>query len=226
MPGLLRNSLDKIVTVYFSGVTAQKFEYAGQTYRPKIINVSPLLFRGTTCPMACGGCCFRFVHLYLPTDPMPESPHLRPEVINFNGVSRQLVVDRQDDHDDHFCRHLIKPTGRCGIHGEHPFTCDFELIRFTHQDHRVDIATRLFGRGWSYLRTTGQVGAQCDVLPVSEKHRDDAARKLKRLKEWTDYWSLETHLPQVIDWVERGPHETPLVIHPGKRTLLFYAKTT
>jgi hypothetical protein len=83
----------------------------------------------------------------------------------------------------------------------------------------VDIATRLFGRGWSYTRTTGQVGAQCDLLPVSEKTRDDAARKLTRLKEWSDYFGLATRLPEIIDWVKTGPHNTPLVLRPRGSTL-------
>ncbi len=219
MPGLQTNSLDKIAKVYFAGVTAEPFEYHGETFRPKEVYVSPHIFRGTTCPSACGGCCFRFSLAYLPSDPHPESEHLLPATVQCNGVLRQLLVDPQQDHDDHFCRHVNKKDGRCGIHGFHPFTCDFELIRFTHQPHRVDIATRLFGRGWSYTRITGQTGSLCDLLPPSDKHRDDAARKLKRLKEWADYFKLVTHLPRIIAWVESGPHSEPLHIVPGKQTL-------
>lgn len=220
MPGLYRNSLDKIVETYFAGVTAQEFTYNGKTFKPKEIHVSPQIFRGTTCPMACGGCCFKFSLNFLPTDPHPDSPFIKERLFVVNGVEKPLLVDRQDDHEDHFCRHLVKSTGRCGIHGSHPMSCRFELIRFTTQPHRVDIGTRLFGRGWSYVRSSGQIGAQCDILPPSEKHRDSAVEKLEQLLQWSDYWELKTHLPRIIEWVSSGPREDALVIKPGTHSLL------
>lgn len=216
MPGLRTNSLDKIVEVYFAGVTAQPFPYNGKIFQPKEVHVSPMIFRGATCPMSCGGCCFKFTLVYLPSDPQPTG--LAEVLEEVNGVKRPVFVDGQADNDGSKCRHLIKANGRCGIHGIHPFTCDFELIRFTHQDARVDIATRGFGRGWSYTRTTGQTGAICDILPASEKHKDDAVRKLTRLQEWTDYFGLVTHLPRIIEWVRTGPRDVPLHIVNGKST--------
>lgn len=218
MPGLQTNSLDKVVGVYLSGVTRVPFEYAGTIYQPKEVHVSPHIFRGTTCPMGCGGCCFRFSLVWLPEDPRPDN--LALEEVTVNGVRAPVYVDRQPENEGHFCKHLQRNTGLCGIHGVHPFTCDFETIRFTHQTHRVDIANRLFGRGWSYTRVTGQVGAQCDLLPASTVHRDSAVRKLKRLEQWADYFHLPTHLPAMIEWVALGPHDEPLVLRPGHLSLL------
>lgn len=223
MPGLQTNSLDKIVKIYFAGVASKPFEYNGEIYTPKKVVVSPLIFRGMTCPMACGGCCFKFSLVWLPLEPKPYLT-VEKDLVTVNGVERYVYIDRQAANTDHFCTHLQKKDGRCGIHGQHPFTCDFELIRFVHQADRVDIATRPFGRGWSYERVTGQKGALCDVLPPSEKHRDDAVRKLWRLKQWADYFELPTHLPRILDWVRSGPHDDPLVINPTTQSILELVK--
>lgn len=219
MPGLQVDTLDKIVKVYFAGVIAKAFRYENETFHPKKIVVSPLIFRGTTCPMTCGGCCFKFSLVWIPGEPKDYGPDVIRQTVSVNGVDRELFVDLQEGNSDHFCQHLIKKNGLCGIYRNRPFSCDFELIRFIHQRDHVDIATRLFGRGWSYTRVTGQTGAMCDVLPASPKHRDDAARKLKRLKEWTDYFELETYLDRIIAWVESGPHDEPLVIDPRIRPI-------
>lgn len=219
VPGLQIDTLSKIVKIYFAGVISQEFEYQGEVFRPKKITVSPLIFRGTTCPMTCGGCCFRFSLVWLPGEPKDLGPAVERVLITVNGVERWLYVDPQQDHKDHFCRHLNKTNGLCGIYPNRPFSCDFELIRVVHTDRTVNIATRQFGRGWSYTRVTGQKGALCHILPVSPERVADAARKLRRLQEWTDYFALKTHLPQIIRWVETGPHEVPLVIRPGTRSL-------
>ena len=212
------DSFDKIVGTYFAGVATEEFTYKSKLYAPKTIRVSPGIFRGTTCPAGCGGCCFRFALLWLQSDILPTAGDLRPRTVSFNGHTYLLYTDPQTDHDQHFCRH-VDQAGRCGIHGRHPFTCDFELLRFTHQKERVMINTRLFGRGWQFTRITGQKGALCDYLPVSDFHRDEAARKLRRLWDWTHYFGLKTRLPEIIEWVDNGPHTTPLVLQPHSKSL-------
>jgi hypothetical protein len=184
--------------------------------------VSPHIFRGATCPMGCGGCCFKFSLVYLPSDPKPDG--LREVLEEVNGVKMPVFVDTQENNHGHFCRHLQLDSGLCGIHGVHPFTCDFETIRFTHQEHRVDIANRLFGRGWSYTRVSGQVGAQCDLLPPSGEHRDSAVRKLTRLMQWADYFLLPNHLPEIIEWVSKGPHDVPFHRKPQHRTIMDFIR--
>lgn len=219
MPGLLVDTLDKIIGVYFAGVTAEPFTYNGKTFLPKKVHVSPHIFRGSTCPRGCGGCCFRFSLVWMPGEPKDLGPGVGQVRAVVNGIERALYADLQTDHKDHFCRHLLKASGLCGIHGKHPFSCDFELIRFIHQEGRCDIAVRPFGRGWSYKRVTGQTGALCDMLPPTPARRDDAVRKMKRLQEWTDYFQLKTHLPKIISWLTMGPHDVALVLDPRTRPL-------
>jgi hypothetical protein len=62
------DSVDKIVTVYLASVCKKQIHYKGRIYTPKPLTVSPLIFRGFTCPANCGGCCPRFTLDYLPSD--------------------------------------------------------------------------------------------------------------------------------------------------------------
>src|SRR5688572_14476998 len=119
------DSVDKIVTSYFSCVAAEPFTYKGKTYSPKPLRVSPLLFRGYTCPAGCGACCTRFSLDYLP-EPVEKHPYvLAKRMVEFDGRHIEIWSDGQDDHQDHHCRNLRKNDGRCQIHGTHPFSCDF-----------------------------------------------------------------------------------------------------
>ncbi len=231
-----KDSFDKIVTAYFAVVTKEPFEYKGKRYDPKDIQVSPAIFRGFSCPSNCGGCCSRFTLDYLPDiDPAPSDSVLRsfdtelvPREVHFNGSRFTLRSNVQADHTDHHCRFLNKrdgqvqqhrpdvELGRCLVHGSQPFTCDFELLRFsiTASPSRPNyINQRLYGRGWQLLRHDNETrGALCEMTPVTPEWVADIARRLKRLKDWTDYFELDTHLPQIIAWVERGPHNQPLLI--------------
>jgi hypothetical protein len=203
------NSLDKIIGTYFAGVTAESFTYKDVVYQPKPLIVSPDIFRGFTCPAQCGGCCFHFSLEYLPQESRPYE--MSAYDVNFSGWAVPMFHDVQDDHDDHFCRNLDKKTGRCGIHGKHPFSCDFELLRFTHFEDKAILSTRLYGRGWAFTRIDGTKRAMCEIIPGDRKIYDDIYRRLTRLKEWTDHFQLKTHLPSVLKWVKSGPHQTPLV---------------
>jgi hypothetical protein len=57
-------------------------------------------------------------------------------------------------------------------------------------------------------------GALCEwySAPCDDEWKADVVRKLKRLQEWTDHFGLRTCLPEVIAYVESGPHSDPLVI--------------
>ena len=63
--------IDKIVTRYFACVTGEEFTYKGKTYKPRPLRISPLIFRGYTCPAVCGACCTRFSLDYLPQERHP-----------------------------------------------------------------------------------------------------------------------------------------------------------
>jgi len=114
--------------------------------------------------------------------------------------------DKQDEHDDHFCRYLDKQTAYCTVYPSRPFHCDFELIRvFSSTGDRPNLLTQQnFGRGWQFLRIDGKRGASCMITPRTPESVDEVLRKLKRLKEWTDHFGLETWLDEIIDWIASG----------------------
>ena len=118
------------------------------------------------------------------------------------------------------CSKLDLPTGNCNIHGKHPFSCDFEILRVVAQENIRYLNNRFFGRGWSYTKVVdGTKGAACELYPATEEGREETIRKLKRLQEWTDYFELETHLPKVIDWLQEIPldHKKNAVFYPEPR---------
>lgn len=206
------NSIDKIVTTYFAGVCSEPFNYRGKAYIPKQIRVSPLIFRGFTCPPKCGGCCPRFSLEYLPSEMRPSENDHQEYGVLINGRTIFMTHDAQDDHDSHFCRNLDQSTGRCGIHGLHPFHCDFELIRFRHSDDQVQIMQALFSRGWNFKRIDGERGSLCEMIPLDPAWQKDLIRRMKRLKQWAEHFRIETHMDSIIGWCETGPHDEPLII--------------
>lgn len=198
------DSIDKIVSSYFAAITRKSFCYKGKNYEPKDLIVSPLLFRGFTCPENCGGCCPRFSLDYLPDETQPYG--LEERIVEFDGKQIPIYSDEQTDHQDHHCRNLRRDDGRCGIHGKQPFSCDFELIRCIHFDDKTVLTQKLFGRGWAFLRTDGERGARCEMTPVSKETVAEVIRKLKRLKQWAEHFKLIHCLDTVIEWAELGPH--------------------
>lgn len=193
------DSFEKIVK-YFSVVTKQSFTFRKITYNPKPLNVSVLLFRDATCPPNCGGCCPRFSLDYLPKEDYPEHTEIRE--IEFNGKIYLLRSDLQKDNKRHFCRHLNK-EGRCNIYSVRPFTCEFELIRTLVFSTKPNIIlTRLYGRGWNMLRIDGERGALCTITPITEASFNNSIGKLKRLQMWSDYFEIETKIPDVLNWAE------------------------
>jgi hypothetical protein len=125
--------------------------------------------------------------------------------------------------------------GRCNIHGQQPFSCDFELIRFDtaevetliqignekKNEFKNEITLEKFGRGHLFKRVDGGRGALCDILPETTGTWRDVIRKLKRLREWAEYFNLETCMSCIIDWAENGYHNVPLVIPPDKKIVEF-----
>lgn len=204
----LADSVDKIVTVYLASVCSHAFVYKGRLYRPKPLRVSPLIFRGFTCPQGCGGCCPRFTLDYLPSEQRPY--RLERREVEIDGRAVEVYTDTQAENREHFCRNLDRVTGRCGIHGRHPFSCDFELIRFINFAERVDLNQKLFGRGWAMRRIDGGRGSLCEMLPSDESTVREVVRKLRRLREWADHFGVRTRLAEIIQWAEAGPRNDPL----------------
>lgn len=121
-----------------------------------------------------------------------------------------MFEDPQDDSESIHCRHLNLEDGRCGIHGVHPFSCDFELIRFTHHLDRVYVGTRFYGRSWNMLRIDGSRGALCTLTPTADV--ESVVRRLKRLKKWAEYFEIESCVDKIISYAETGPHSKELMI--------------
>lgn len=223
-----RDSLDKIIGTYFACVNAEPFTYKGHEYGVKPLRVSPDIFRGYTCPAICAGCCVRFSLDYLPTERHPHALALEQRHVNVNGKDFLVWSDMQKDHDDHYCRNVSKETGRCAVHGRHPFSCDFELIRFLEaQDTKIRtrnpksgipkarynmLTQKLYGRGWNMLRVDGVRGARCEMTPVTKETTAEVVRKLKRLQKWMDYFEVSSRLDKIIKWAETGPHLYPLYV--------------
>jgi Fe-S-cluster containining protein len=191
------DSFDKIVH-YFACVTTQPFTYKNKEYDVKLLHVSPGIIRGYKCPGNCGGCCQKFTLDYIPQE--NPSVQCKERIVEFNGKQYSLLTDLQKDNKTDRCRYLNKEDGRCNTYETRPFTCDFELIRFMGRKEKNHVTNRLFGRGWNMARVDGLRGAKCEITPADEESRKDTIRKLYRLKEWSDYFGLETKLPTVIAW--------------------------
>jgi len=208
----LLDSVDKIVSVYLAAVCKEEFTYRNIRYGPRPLSVSPLLFRGFTCPPRCGGCCPRFSLDYLPAEEHPYP--LTRRSVSVNGREVEFWSDLQRDHSDYHCRNLDPATGRCGIYERRPFSCDFELIRFIHRQQDAILTQKLFGRGWAMLRVDGERRALCEMTPATAWTTSEVVRKLGRLRLWADHLGVVTWLDEIIAWVETGPHDSPLRLPP------------
>lgn len=199
----IRDSVDKVVEIYIASVCSEPFVYKSKLFQPKPLIVSQGIFRGYTCPPMCGGCCPRFSLDYLPSEAKPENVLRR--TVSINNTEFVIYSDMQTDHDSHHCRNLSMSDGRCNIHALRPFSCDFELIRFMRfEDKPNRVTTRLFGRGWNMLRVDGERGAKCEITAKDLKSRADTIRKLRRLKDWCDYFEIESKVQEIINWANLG----------------------
>jgi hypothetical protein len=200
------DSVDKIVESYFQVVTREDFTYRGKEYKAKALQVSPTLLRGFTCPEACGACCTRFSLDYLPSEKRPKGTKKR--TVLFNDQEIILHSNLQEDHNMRECGMLSwTGSGRCTIHGKHPFTCDFELIRtsvFSSPNRPNILGQRLYGRGWNMLRVDGERGALCTMTKPTPDSIKEVIRKLNRLKKWTDHFGINTWIPQIKYCISQG----------------------
>lgn len=209
------DTIDKVVN-YFHSVTNEPFDYKGETYEPMVLQVSPNLLRGFTCPAMCGGCCPKFSLDYIDSEPKPYD--IPSRVIRFNSKDVVIWSDMQKEpSSDGKCHNLNRENGRCNIHGMQPFSCDFELVRFrVYTKLGKSLALNsLFGRGWAMKRVDGGRGALCEIIPPSPETVADVRRKMVRLKEWTDHFGLNnTKLPDIISWIDRSGNMPYSMIKP------------
>jgi len=203
MPAHL-DSIDKIVSSYFSLITLVPYTYKGRVTTPRALQASPLLFRNLVCPAHCGACCPRFSLDYLPNETRPE--FLTPRLIAFDDREIVVMSDRQLDRaGEYFCRHLIRETARCAIHDHNPFSCDFEIIRaltFDDASHPHRLSTQAFGRAWNMKRIDEQRGAMCGIEEGFERARGEVVRKLSRLADWADHFGIRHRARDVVAWAQ------------------------
>jgi Fe-S-cluster containining protein len=210
------DTVDKIIRSYFTAVTSTPFTYKGVEYQPQTLVVSPLVWRGYTCPPKCGGCCGVFTLDYLPSEAQP--PHTVRRHIDFNDERVVVYTEVPRPAESEMvgkCHYLRVADGRCKIHDHNPFSCDFELTRFFHPGERGKfyIRTQLYGRGWNMKRVDGDRGALCEITPVDTASWRDSLRKLRRLQEWTNHFGLTTRLPAILEWGAAGPTQEPLIFN-------------
>lgn len=218
------DSVSKIVERYLSAVTLEPFTYNGKTYQPKKLRVGPGIFvRRMTCVEKCGACCLKFSLDYIEKELSALTQESRSRLVsrqvNFNtGVA--IWSDPQIDNDQYQCRHLNMVTGRCGIHLSHPFSCDFELLRFYHFKDEADrLDHRPFGRGWAMKRIDGERGALCEWRDQAcdSDWIADVCRKLNRLEDWCVHFGIKSSISRIVEWVKRGPHTHPLIVGPDTK---------
>jgi Putative zinc- or iron-chelating domain len=200
------DSIDKIVGSYFQCVVIEPFTYKSKSYSPKPLRVSPLLFRNLDCVAKCGACCPRFSLDYLPEEEKPNIPLQERQIQLSSSTSNdpiKIFSNMQANNHDHFCINLDKVSGLCRIHGVHPFSCDFEIIRaFIHKDDPNRISTQQYGRGWNMLRIDGERGTLCGIYGGFDTARVEVKRKLLRLKMWVDHFKLENRINTILTWVD------------------------
>lgn len=209
-----QDTVEKIITRYFVSVSRKYFEYKGKVYEPKPLIMTKSLVRDYTCPEGCGACCKAYSLDWLPSEKRPDGYQAEVRDIELNGKKYPMYSDTQKERVGDYCRNLNLDNGRCMIHDAHALGCDFELIRFIVGAEQNYLRTSLFGRGWNMMRVDGSKGSKCDIVPATEKTLVNILRKLDRLKLWTDYFELDTHLPDIIDWVKRGNYSDRLVLLP------------
>lgn len=218
------DSFSKIANTYFAAITTQPFDYKGKTYNPRPLKVTSHVFRPISCPPMCGGCCQKASLDYLPEElarvpfgSIKPWPELRE--VEFNGRKYTIYSDTQTDNDDKYCRHRREEDGRCDIHANHPFSCDFECIKFymTKKPGESGVPNQLlqrpFPRKWSYIRVDGGKGGLCESQPVTDESVKDAARRLRLLRIWADYFNVSHCLDEIIEYVASGPHGYEIVVN-------------
>src|SRR5262249_19671389 len=154
----MQDNTEKIISIYMAAVCRKPFVYEGKIFTPLPLKVSPLIFRDFGCPSQCGACCKAYSLDYLPSETVHPAATLTNRPVVVNGFPYQVRSDRQlDRKDQYYCRHLNLQDGRCGLHGKHPFSCDFELLRFV--EHKVDgyweLTHTRYGRFWNMKRIDG-----------------------------------------------------------------------
>jgi Fe-S-cluster containining protein len=213
----LFDSVDKVVTKYMAAVTTESFTYAGATYAPAPLYVSPSVLRNYSCPAKCGACCRPFTMDWLPDEPRP--PGITERTITFNGRAVQVFSDTQEDRKKELaCRYLRIEDGRCGIHDVHTLSCDFPMITVKHLNNSYYITGQLFGRLGQMRRPAGGVGGACTMSDVDPASIKDVVRKFRRLERWCDHFGIANRVDNICLWAESSANGLPIAFSPDENS--------
>lgn len=198
----MKDSVDKIITTYFSLMCDEPFQYKDKLYEPGPISVGESLLRGLGCPSGCGACCKAYTLDWLPDEKRHESAV--PRIIEFNKMQYQVYSDLNNET-EYYCKHLNLNDGRCGIHSYNPLSCDFEIIRLVNRE-KPYITSTYYGRGWNMLKVNGERGASCEIIDGNEEIVDDIKRRFLRLENWFNHFNLKSKIPTLIKWIDSDNH--------------------
>jgi len=158
--------------------------------------------RGFICSKMCSGCCPIFSLDYVPSEitMFVNMTEFKQRSIFFNNNNIVVYSDMQKENKGHFCKHVIKETGLCRIHGKQPFSCDFEPLRFKHFKDHASLNLQKFSRGHRFIKIDGSIGALTEVTPKSEISFLDNLKKLRKLDIWAQYFGIKTKIPAIIKY--------------------------
>lgn len=194
-------------------VAKKPFVYNGQIYTPpNSLQISEGFWQRYGCYLDCGACCAAYSMDYLPDEweifGNLYTEHIYDAIIRhyeINGREKQIITFDQDNplkvHGKEWCQFLNIKTGGCGIHEYNALSCQVELIKFASVGDRSYIRKGPYGRGWAMKKVVdGELGILCDFGPFDEEqfHNNDIP-VLKRMKDWADYFEIDTWLPDIID---------------------------
>jgi Fe-S-cluster containining protein len=214
----LFDSVDKVVTKYMAAVTTEPFTFAGVTYNPAPLHVSPSVLQNYTCLSHCGACCRPFTIDWIEGEPRPEG--IEKRIIQFNGRNVQVYSDTQEDRKGQLsCRYLRIEDGRCNIHDVHALSCDFPMITVRNTDGIYYITGQLFGRVTQMRRPAGGVGGLCTMELTTPASIKDVVRKFRRLERWCDHFGIANRVNDICSWAESSANGLPIQFMPDENAL-------
>jgi len=207
----IENSFSRIVS-YFHALSNESFTYNNIIIEPyeKLI-ITENVFRSFTCPENCGACCVK-CSLIWPESNELQNLELSPQTIN--GITVNFFEDKQKYNKINRCAYLNIINGRCNIYHIRPLPCRFELFKFAHytSKNKVYAHVALPGRGWAYTRITGVKGNLCKIVPYDKNLTLSHINDLQILQKWMEQFNIKNDVDKIINYLNIGPIQTPLVI--------------
>jgi Fe-S-cluster containining protein len=166
-----------------------------------------MIFRELDCPEKCGACCKRYALNYLPDETKRVKEATLEFKVKVNEKEFLLFSDLQQDHTGDWCRNLDVVTGRCMHYEERAFECDLPPLQVNQYKQHNLLTSRGLGRAWALKKIDGTKGALSKMKPLNDISVADTRRKLDRLKQWADYFTLDTWMPEIVAWAMSDPYK-------------------